>query len=256
MGLPSTPLLSAVGMHKPRINDMFYDTFGICVAEVEIDVLTAETKTLFAHVMFDSGKSMNPMIDLGQLEGAFMMGLGHQLLEGVDFDPATGKCLSHNTWTYKLPLACDIPETLYVDLVDMEKARLENPCNGLLMSTVGSVLACVEFPWKPSKISSAFKSSKAIGEPPLVLASAVHCALHEAVTNALQRPLPGHMLPIPANTKSLISLLFELHTDTNPTRENDAKNIKATHDAVPGPKPGAKQKAHKYGRHEKGVGKE
>ena len=50
--------------------------------QVELDVLTGESRTLFSHVMFDIGQSANPMIDIGQVEGAFVQGLGGQLLEG------------------------------------------------------------------------------------------------------------------------------------------------------------------------------
>jgi len=123
------------------------------VSEVEVDVLTGETACLRTDILYDCGNSLNPAIDLGQAEGAFVTGLGFILREEVRRD-ADGQLLTDGTWTYKPPLASDIPHVLNVGL--LHDARFEK---GIL-------------------------SSKASGEPPLVLATSVLCAVRHAVAAA------------------------------------------------------------------------
>ena len=127
--------------------------WGAAVSEVEVDVLTGETACLRTDILYDCGNSLNPAIDLGQAEGAFVTGLGFILREEVRRD-ADGQLLTDGTWTYKPPLASDIPHVLNVGL--LHDARFEK---GIL-------------------------SSKASGEPPLVLATSVLCAVRHAVAAA------------------------------------------------------------------------
>merc|ERR1719183_228412 len=108
--------------------DLQYETFGVACSEVELDVLTGESRVLKTHIAFDMGTSYNPMIDMGQLEGSFIMGMGHVLQEGMDYDKTTGKCLTDNTWSYKPPIACDIPEKFDCDFVDFRSKRKETGC--------------------------------------------------------------------------------------------------------------------------------
>jgi xanthine dehydrogenase large subunit len=142
-------LLSAVG-HYSNVPYTDYHTFGVSLAEVELDVLTGEHTILDFHMVYDSGKSLNPQVDIGQAEGAFVMGLGHWFHEEVKYDPANGQLLTPNTWTYKLPLAADTPRRWTVELLENEKF------NGVL-------------------------GSKASGEPPLLFAQAVASALRKAI---------------------------------------------------------------------------
>jgi len=193
--------LSAVGMHMTKIpTDLMYETQGVACSEVELDVCTGESRVLSTNIAFDMGMSYNPMVDMGQLEGAFIMGMGHVLQEGMDYDKATGKCLTDNTWSYKPPIACDIPEKFDCDFVDMT-AKRKNAGAGheCIMGCVAGIMACFNMPWKASKLENKYKSAKAIGEPPLLLAQAVHSAHFNAIVAARGgQSLPDHLLPIPA----------------------------------------------------------
>jgi len=71
------------------------------VCQVELDMLTGERRVLSSHVHYDCGFSLNPGIDLGQVEGAFVMGLGAMLSEDVAVDESSGRLLSDSTWKYK-----------------------------------------------------------------------------------------------------------------------------------------------------------
>ncbi len=75
-----------------------YEIHGVCIAEVEIDVLTGEKNVRRVDLMEDTGSSMSPLVDLGQVEGAFVMALGWWLSEEVTFDPESGSLLNFDTW--------------------------------------------------------------------------------------------------------------------------------------------------------------
>lgn len=97
---------------------------------------------------------MNGLIDVGQAEGGFMMGLGYMMLETAIFDPETGKCINNGTWDYKPPMAKDVP-------IDFRIKFIENKPNPL------GVLG-----------------SKATGEPPLILSNSVLFAIRAAIEAA------------------------------------------------------------------------
>ena len=65
---------------------------------MEVDVLTGEIQILQTDILFDCGQSLNPMIDIGQVEGGFMMGLGYFMTEELIFDPSSGQLLTNGTW--------------------------------------------------------------------------------------------------------------------------------------------------------------
>jgi len=140
-------------------------TYSAACTEVEIDVLTGVTTVLRADVLYDMGKSLNPAIDIGQVEGAYIQGLGYVLSEEVVIQPDgpnQGALNSDNTWGYKLPATTSIPIELNVDLFPRSDAP--------------------EVPDNPYDLYS----SKEVGEPPLVLAATAFFAVKHAILAARQ----------------------------------------------------------------------
>ncbi len=131
----------------------FYYTYGAAVAEVVIDTLTGENRCLRADIVQDCGRSLNPVIDLGQIEGAFVQGMGWLTCEELWWDDA-GKLRTTGPSTYKIPGSRDVPPEFNVEI-------LEN---------------------RPNPEQTIFRS-KAIGEPPLMLSIAVWLALRDAVSS-------------------------------------------------------------------------
>jgi len=131
-----------------------YHCFGACVTEVEVDVLTGETTILSSDILYDCGKPLNPTVDCGQAEGAFVMGLGFFLRENLVQSKETGQVFTDGTWEYKIPCAQDVP------LLEFN----------------------VEF--FPRANEGGVMSSKASGEPPIVLACSAFCAVRQAVAAA------------------------------------------------------------------------
>jgi xanthine dehydrogenase/oxidase len=167
--------LSAQALYKtPGLGDLddkqFYDyTYSAGCSEVEIDVLTGETTVLRSDLCYDMGKSMNPAIDIGQIEGAFVMGVGNVLTEELVFQPdgeQRGALNTTNTWTYKPPASTTIPLDLRVEIFPRAAASEVREDPNLLLS------------------------SKGVGEPPLVLAASVHGAVKQAIMAA--REERGH----------------------------------------------------------------
>jgi xanthine dehydrogenase large subunit len=132
----------------------FYFAYGAAVAEVAIDTLTGETKLLRADILHDVGRSLNPAIDLGQIEGGFVQGMGWLTSEELWRDHR-GRLMTHAPSTYKIPVASDVPADLRVRLW----ARGENAADSV-------------------------HRSKAVGEPPLMLAISVLHAIRDAVAAA------------------------------------------------------------------------
>jgi len=128
----------------------FYFAYGAACAEVAIDTLTGEMKVLAADILHDVGSSLNPAIDLGQVEGAFIQGLGWVTTEELVYD-SQGRLTTHAPATYKIPVASDVPERFNTRLF-----------------------------MRPNATGSIYRS-KAVGEPPFTLAIAVYCAILDAV---------------------------------------------------------------------------
>ncbi|KAL9183361.1 hypothetical protein ACHAXT_005148 [Thalassiosira profunda] len=138
-----------------------YFTQGVALAEVEIDVLTGDHRTISSDVLVDVGSSINPAIDIGQIEGAFIQGMGWSTVEEVVYadDDHTwirprAKVFTTGPGTYKIPAFNDVPESFNVSLLD----NADNPF--------------------------AVHSSKAIGEPPFFLGCSVFFAIKDAVAAA------------------------------------------------------------------------
>ncbi|XP_061157633.1 xanthine dehydrogenase/oxidase isoform X1 [Syngnathus typhle] len=155
--------LSANGFYKtPNIGYSFetnsgrafnYFSYGVACSEVEVDCLTGAHKNLSTTIVMDVGVSLNPAIDIGQVEGAFMQGLGMFTLEELHYSPQ-GVLLTRGPGSYKIPAFGDIPTELTVSLL------------------------------RDAPHDKAIFASKAVGEPPLFLASSVFFAIKDAISAA------------------------------------------------------------------------
>ncbi len=157
--------------HRGR--PFYYFAYGAAVSEVVIDTLTGEHRVLAVDILHDVGRSLNPAIDLGQIEGGFVQGQGWLTTEELVFD-AAGKLLTHSPATYKIPTASDRPRHFSIHLWDGENVE----------PTIGR--------------------SKAVGEPPFMLALSVFSALSAAVaaTARDKRALPP--LDAPATPEAIL----------------------------------------------------
>uniref|UniRef100_A0ACD5UT81 Uncharacterized protein n=3 Tax=Avena sativa TaxID=4498 RepID=A0ACD5UT81_AVESA len=145
--------LSAQAYWTPDPTSASYLNYGAAVSEVEVDVLTGATTILRSDLVYDCGQSLNPAVDLGQVEGAFVQGIGFFTNEEYTTN-SDGLVVNDGTWTYKIPTVDTIPKQFNVELFNSYRNQKH-------------VL-----------------SSKASGEPPLLLASSVHCAMREAIRAA------------------------------------------------------------------------
>ena len=152
--------LSAAGFYRtPKIHydrashqgrPFFYYAWGAACAEVAIDTLTGENRVLRVDILHDCGASLNPAIDLGQIEGGFIQGMGWLTTEELVWDEH-GLLKTHAPSTYKIPACSDRPPVLNIDF------------------------------WDQPNPEATVHRSKAVGEPPLMLAISVFSALTDAV---------------------------------------------------------------------------
>jgi xanthine dehydrogenase large subunit len=144
-------------------NPFSYFAYGAAVAEVVVDTLTGEWKLLRADALYDAGASLNPAIDIGQVEGAFIQGMGWLTTEQLWWNP-DGKLMTHAPSTYKIPAISDCPDDFRVRL------------------------------FKNRNVADSIHRSKAVGEPPLLLPFSVFFAIRDAVS-----AVGGHQVPVPLN---------------------------------------------------------
>jgi len=181
--------LSAAGFYKtPKIHwdtatlkgrPFFYFTYGAAVSEVIIDTLTGETRCLRADIVQDCGKPLNPTIDLGQVEGAFVQGMGWLTCEELWWDE-NGRLRTVGPSTYKIPGSRDVPPEFNVEILDD----------------------------KPNPEETVFRS-KAIGEPPLMLAISVWLALRDAVSSLADGKLAAN-LNAPATPENVLFAIEDM----------------------------------------------
>jgi xanthine dehydrogenase large subunit len=155
--------LSAAGFYKtPDIHwdrekgqgrPFYYYAYGAACSEVTIDTLTGEYRVERTDILHDVGRSLNPVLDKGQVEGAFIQGMGWLTTEELWWDKE-GRLRTHAPSTYKIPLASDRPRVFNVDLADWSENR-----------------------------ELTIKRSKAVGEPPFMLGISVFEALSMAVAS-------------------------------------------------------------------------
>ncbi|WAO88876.1 Hypothetical protein NCS54_00624000 [Fusarium falciforme] len=149
------------GNWKDPLPMYYYWTQGVAITEVELDTLTGDSTVLRTDLMMDIGRSINPALDYGQIEGAFVQGQGLFTME-ESLWTKTGELFTKGPGTYKIPGFSDIPQVFNI-------STLQHDSEGKPIS------------WE--KIRS-IQSSKGTGEPPLFLGSSVFFALREAVKAA------------------------------------------------------------------------
>jgi xanthine dehydrogenase large subunit len=132
-----------------RGNPFLYFTMGTACSEVLIDRFTGDLKVERCDVLMDIGRPINPGVDRGQLVGAFIQGMGWVTTEELRYDER-GVLLAHSPTTYKIPNINDLPESFTMNWIEHE-----NPVN--------------------------LKGSKAVGEPPLLMAISIWCAVKHAL---------------------------------------------------------------------------
>ncbi|XP_062550715.1 uncharacterized protein LOC134215575 [Armigeres subalbatus] len=110
--------ISLVARHFAKQSDFSsYTVWAMCCTELELDVLTGACRLARVDILEDTGESMSPGIDIGQIEGAFMMGVGYFLTEHLVYDKSTGALINNRTWNYKPPSAKDIPTDFRIKLL-------------------------------------------------------------------------------------------------------------------------------------------
>ncbi|MBI3672647.1 MAG: molybdopterin-dependent oxidoreductase [Rhizobiales bacterium] len=157
---------------KAKGRPFYYFAYGAACAEVTIDTLTGEMRIDRVDILHDVGRSLNPAIDIGQIEGGFVQGMGWLTTEELVYD-AKGRLATHAPSTYKIPCASDVPADFRVNLYD-SKGNREN----------------------------TIYRSKAVGEPPLMLGIAVW----SAIFNAIAGLNPGKVPPLdaPATAEAIL----------------------------------------------------
>ncbi|XP_068101230.1 aldehyde oxidase-like [Hyperolius riggenbachi] len=175
---------------KGEGNPAHYCVFGVACSEVEIDCLTGDHKNLRTDMVMDVGCSINPAVDIGQIEGAFVQGLGLFTIEELKFSPQ-GVLYTRGPAQYKIPAVCDVPEQFYVSLL----ANVPNP--------------------------HAIYSSKGVGEPSLSLGSSIYFAIKDALIYARkERGLPQlFTLNSPATPEKIRMACGDKFTDMIPKDE-------------------------------------
>ncbi|HKA60241.1 MAG TPA: xanthine dehydrogenase molybdopterin binding subunit [Gemmatimonadales bacterium] len=173
--------LSSTGFYRtPKIHwdrekatgrPFYYFAYGAACSEVIVDVTTGEMRLLRADLLHDVGRSLNPAIDLGQIEGGFVQGMGWLTMEELVFD-GEGRLITHAPSTYKIPCSSDVP-------ADLRVALFHNT----------------------NREETIFRS-KAVGEPPLMLGISVFAA----IADALHSLAPGKPVPLdaPATAESIL----------------------------------------------------
>ncbi len=165
--------LSATGFYKtPDITwdretrtgkPFYYFAYGAACTEVLVDTQTGEMRVERVDILHDVGRSLNPAIDIGQIEGGFVQGMGWLTTEELVFD-ANGRLATHAPSTYKIPVASDVPADFRVRLTH-----------------------------RPNGVPTIYRS-KGVGEPPLMLATSVF----SAILDALASLAPGQHVPLDA----------------------------------------------------------
>ncbi len=163
---------------KAEGRPFFYFAYGAACSEVAIDTLTGEMRVLRADLLHDVGASINPAIDIGQIEGAFIQGMGWLTTEELVYD-AKGRLTTHAPATYKIPVASDTPPIFNTSLYT-----------------------------RPNPTPSIYRS-KAVGEPPLMHGISVFSAILDAVHATNPKGQPN--LAAPCTPESILNAVLSLN---------------------------------------------
>lgn len=198
--------LSASGFYKtPKLQynrdtgegrPFFYFAYGVSMSEVSVDTLTGEYTVDAVDIIHDVGNSLNPAIDVGQIEGAFIQGMGWLTTEDLKWNDK-GKLISENMATYKIPAIGDTPKTFNVSLFGRKNAE------------------------------DSIYHSKAVGEPPFMLAISVWCALKDAISS-LSGYTVDPALDTPATPERVLNAIADIQARvTSPNaKESEKENAK------------------------------
>lgn len=183
--------LSASGFYRtPKVEwnraevkgrPFFYFSYGAACSEVLIDTLTGELKVTSVDILHDVGNSLNPAVDIGQIEGGFVQGMGWLTTEELVWDNK-GRLRTHAPSTYKIPCASDVPEHFNTHLFETDGNR-----------------------------EDTIYRSKAVGEPPLMLAVSVFSAIYHAVASI--KPGKSPNLQAPATPESILKAINSLKVE-------------------------------------------
>jgi xanthine dehydrogenase large subunit len=154
----------------------YYFAYGAAVSEVVVDTLTGEWKLVRADVLHDAGQSINPAIDIGQVEGGFIQGMGWLTTEELWWN-REGRLMTHAPSTYKIPAVSDTPAAFHVQLYRNENAE-----------------------------PTVFRS-KAVGEPPLLLPFSVFLAIRDAIAATAPHANRAPPLRAPATPEAILDAL-------------------------------------------------
>jgi xanthine dehydrogenase large subunit len=175
--------LSSTGYYKtPKIyfdkknftgKPFYYFAYGAAVSEVLIDSLTGENKVTRVDILHDAGQSINPAIDMGQIEGGFIQGMGWLTMEEVKWK-SNGQLTTYSPSTYKIPAVSDMPEKFYAKIFKQGK-----------------------------NIQNVVNKSKTTGEPPLMLAMSVFFAIKDAVSSVSNYKI-SPILDAPATPEKIL----------------------------------------------------
>ncbi|KAI1884898.1 hypothetical protein AGOR_G00214620 [Albula goreensis] len=181
---------TSVDWEKSEGMAYYYFTFGACCSEVEIDCLTGDHKNIRTDVVMDVGRSLNPAIDIGQIEGGLVQGIGLYTIEELQFSPE-GVLLTRGPTQYKVPMMCDIPTELNVHLL----ANAQN--------------------------QHAIYSSKGIGEPPVFFGATTFFAIKEAIAAARRESGLSGSFPLtsPATAERIRMACIDQFTKMVPSPE-------------------------------------
>jgi xanthine dehydrogenase large subunit len=157
----------------------YYFAYGAACSEVAIDTATGENRVTRVDILHDVGRSLNPAVDLGQIEGGFIQGMGWLTTEELVFD-AKGALKTHAPSTYKIPTAGDRPDAFNVAIWDRGENR-----------------------------EATIHRSKAVGEPPLMLAISVFSALTDAVAAAADHKVMPN-LDAPATPERILAAVEDV----------------------------------------------